>query len=74
MVFTGTLANVNTALAGLADFLGTQDFSGSATLTLTIDDQGHGGGPQDRHRHGGDHHQRGQRRPGQHRAGGPVDQ
>src|SRR5258707_8067631 len=39
MVFTGTLANVNTALAGLI-YLPTGDFNGSSLLSITTDDQG----------------------------------
>jgi hypothetical protein len=39
MVFTGTLANVNTALNGLS-FAPTPDFNGAATLQIVSDDQG----------------------------------
>jgi hypothetical protein len=39
MVFTGTLANVNTALNGLS-FTPTLDFTGAASLQIVSDDQG----------------------------------
>src|SRR5262249_32552887 len=42
MVFTGTLASVNGALASVT-YIPTPDFNGSATLTLTTDDQGNTG-------------------------------
>ena len=42
MVFTGTLADVNAALNGLA-YTPTADFNGAALLTLTTNDQGNTG-------------------------------
>ncbi len=39
MTFTGSVADINTALAGLA-FDPTAEFTGAATVTLTTDDQG----------------------------------
>ncbi|MBF0294938.1 MAG: cadherin domain-containing protein [Magnetococcales bacterium] len=42
MVFTGTLTNVNTALATLT-YLGNQDANGAETVTVTINDQGYVG-------------------------------
>ena len=42
MTFTGTLANLNTALAGLA-FQPTANFNGAATLTIATNDQGNTG-------------------------------
>ncbi len=42
MTFTGTAANINTALDGLS-FAPTGDFNGSSTLTVTTDDQGNTG-------------------------------
>src|SRR5438309_1505425 len=42
MTFTGTIANINTALAGLT-YIPTADFNGSATLSITTDDQGNTG-------------------------------
>ncbi len=42
MVFTGTLTNVNTALATLT-YLGNQDANGTETITVTINDQGYAG-------------------------------
>ena len=40
--FTGTLAEINVALDGLV-FSPTEDFEGTATVTITVDDQGHSG-------------------------------
>ncbi|HEX8144756.1 MAG TPA: tandem-95 repeat protein [Pyrinomonadaceae bacterium] len=42
MVFTGTLANINTALDGLT-FTPTLNYSGSASLAILTDDQGNTG-------------------------------
>ena len=42
MTFTGTLANVNTALNGLS-FLPTLNFNGAASLSITSNDQGNTG-------------------------------
>ena len=42
MVFTGTLASVNTALNGLS-FNPTPDFNGAASLQIISDDQGNTG-------------------------------
>src|SRR5439155_10601426 len=42
MVFTGTLASINTALAGLS-YKPDAAFSGDATLTITSNDLGHTG-------------------------------
>lgn len=42
MVFTGTLANVNAALAGLT-YTPDKNYDGPASLSLTTDDQGHNG-------------------------------
>ncbi|MDQ3931115.1 MAG: Ig-like domain-containing protein [Chloroflexota bacterium] len=42
MVFTGTLSNINSALSGLT-FNPTANYNGSATLTLTSNDQGYTG-------------------------------
>jgi len=42
MVFTGTLANVNAALATVT-YRGNVEFSGSDTLSITVDDQGNTG-------------------------------
>ena len=42
MVFTGTLANVNSALATV-NYLGNANFNGSDTLTITVDDRGNTG-------------------------------
>src|SRR5439155_1726460 len=39
MTFTGTLANINTALSGMS-FTPTANFSGSSTLSITTNDQG----------------------------------
>ncbi|HET6975060.1 MAG TPA: Ig-like domain-containing protein [Pyrinomonadaceae bacterium] len=46
MTFTGTLANINTALNGMT-FTPTNGFSGAASLTITSNDQGNtgSGGP-----------------------------
>ena len=46
MTFTGTLANINTALNGMS-FTPTAGFSGAASLTITSNDQGNtgSGGP-----------------------------
>lgn len=43
MVFTGTITNINTALSGIT-YNPTNNFFGSAALTLTTDDQGNTGG------------------------------
>jgi hypothetical protein len=42
MTFTGTLANINTAMNGMT-FTPTAGFSGTATLTITSNDQGNTG-------------------------------
>jgi hypothetical protein len=42
MVFTGTVANINTALAGLV-FTPNTSFTGTAIMTLVIDDQNNSG-------------------------------
>ena len=42
MIFTGTLANVNSALAAV-DYLGNANYSGSDALTISVDDQGNTG-------------------------------
>jgi VCBS repeat-containing protein len=42
MTFTGTLANVNTALSG-ASYLGTLNYNGPDTITLVVSDQGNTG-------------------------------
>ena len=42
MTFTGTLANVNAALAS-ASYRGNQDYNGPDTLVVAIDDQGNSG-------------------------------
>ncbi len=42
MTFTGTLANINTALAGLS-FLSTANYFGPASLKITTNDQGNTG-------------------------------
>src|SRR5262249_16931496 len=42
MIFTGTIANINTALAGLT-YVPTTNFNGSSTLTITTNDQGNTG-------------------------------
>src|SRR5205823_3397411 len=42
MTFTGTLTNINARLAGMS-YQPTADFSGSATLTITTNDQGNTG-------------------------------
>ncbi len=44
MTFTGTLANLNNALATLA-YRANSDFAGSDTVTMLVDDQGNTGGP-----------------------------
>ncbi len=42
MIFTGSIANINTALDGLI-FTPTADYQGDATITITTDDLGHSG-------------------------------
>ena len=42
MTFTGTLANVNAALARV-DYLGNANFAGADTLAISVDDQGNTG-------------------------------
>ena len=42
MTFTGTLANINAALARV-DYLGNANYSGADTLNLSVDDQGNTG-------------------------------
>src|SRR5439155_24252741 len=42
MTFTGTLVNINAALAGMT-FTPTANFSGSSTLSITTNDQGNTG-------------------------------
>lgn len=42
ITFSGTLASINTALAGLS-YVPTADFNGTATLTITTSDGGHNG-------------------------------
>ena len=42
MTFTGTLANVNAALARV-DYLGNANYSGADTLSISVDDQGNTG-------------------------------
>jgi len=42
MVFTGTVANVNSALATV-NYLGNVNFNGSDTLNISVDDQGNTG-------------------------------
>jgi hypothetical protein len=42
MVFTGTLANINAALAGMF-FTPTANYNGSASIQITSDDQGNSG-------------------------------
>ena len=42
VAFTGTLANVNAAIAGLT-FSPTSSFSGAATLQVNVSDQGNTG-------------------------------
>jgi hypothetical protein len=45
LTFTGTMTDINAALDGLS-FAPTADYSGSASLTIVTNDQGHaGGGP-----------------------------
>lgn len=45
LTVTGTLADVNTSLAGL---VATVDTLGASTITIIVDDQGHTGGPPQR--------------------------
>ena len=42
MTFTGTVANVNSALARV-DYLGNANFAGADALSITVDDQGNTG-------------------------------
>ena len=63
VTITGTAAQINAALAGLA-YTGNLNFNGADTLTVATND-----GTADRHRHDRDHCQSGERPPGQHRAG-----
>ena len=42
MTFTGTLANINSALARV-DYLGNANYSGADTLNISVDDQGNTG-------------------------------
>ena len=42
MTFTGTVANVNSALARV-DYLGNANYSGADTLNISVDDQGNTG-------------------------------
>jgi len=42
MTFTGTIANINTALSGMT-FTPTNGFNGAATVTITTNDQGNSG-------------------------------
>ena len=42
MTFTGTVANVNAALARV-DYLGNANFSGADALSISVDDQGNTG-------------------------------
>src|SRR5947208_1654559 len=42
MAFTGTVTNINTALAGMA-YRGSTNYNGSDTLTITTNDQGNTG-------------------------------
>src|SRR5262249_27305070 len=42
MTFTGTIANINAALAGMS-YSPTANFNGAATFTITTDDQGNTG-------------------------------
>jgi len=42
MVFTGTLASVNAALAGMS-FTPTANYNGAASVSITSDDQGNSG-------------------------------
>jgi len=44
LVFSGTLTDLNTALAGLS-YLGGSDYYGADTLTIQVDDNGHTGTP-----------------------------
>ena len=55
VTITGTAAEINMALAGLS-YTGNLNFNGPDTLTVTTGD-----GARQRHRHGRDHGQRGQR-------------
>ena len=74
MTFTGTLADINTALNNLS-FQPLANYNGAAALTITTNDLGNtGGGAKTRHRHGGHHGPARQRRPGEHRTGGPDHQ
>jgi hypothetical protein len=43
MSFTGTLTDINNALAAGVSYLGQQNFSGSDSLVVTVDDQGNSG-------------------------------
>ena len=75
MTFTGTMANINTALNGLS-FAPTANFNGAGHVADHHQRPGQHrlGGAQVGHRHGGHHRQRGQRRAGQHGAGGAEHQ
>jgi len=42
LTFTGTLSNVNAALARV-DYLGNANFNGSDTLSISVNDQGNTG-------------------------------
>ena len=62
MTFTGTVANVNAALARV-DYLGNANFSGADTLSISVDDQGNtGSGGAKTHSEVGRDHGRGRER------------
>ena len=62
MTFTGTVANVNAALARV-DYLGNANYSGADTLSISVDDQGNtgSGGAKTRQQVGRDHRGGGER-------------
>ena len=70
MTFTGTLANINTALNNLS-FQPLANYNGAAALTISTNDLGNTGGSAQTTPTRWPSRSCGQRRPGEHRAGGP---